>query len=148
VLSVRGIINEKKVYEKMLENIVHEPFLVLLLSMTFINIILIAKVITGRNRIIFFRAAGTYPNDLTSVIPVENELKIETGSKQLQQIEKQIRQDSVSFKSDNINRVVNDGKHLQGCSYCQAFYNVGTAICPNCGGSLNLNLQLEKVKPL
>ena len=130
----------------MLENIVHEPFLVLLLSTAFINIILIAKVIAGRNRIIFFRAEGTFPNDLTSVIPLENEFKIESGSKQLQHVEKQMRQDSVYFKSDNIHRVVNDGKHMQGCSYCQVFYNVGTAICPNCGGPLNLNLQLEKIK--
>ena len=130
----------------MLENIVDEPFLVLLLSITFINIILIAKVIAGRNRIIFFRAAGTYPNDLTSVIPVENEFQIEPGSKQLQQVEKQMPQDPVSFKSDIINRVVNDGNQLQGCNYCLAFYNVGTAICPNCGGLLHLNLQLEKVE--
>ena len=130
----------------MLETIVDEPFLVLLLSITFINIILIAKVIAGRNRIIFFRAAGTYPNDLTSVIPVENEFQIEPGSKQLQQVEKQMPQDPVSFKSDIINRVVNDGKQMQGCNYCLAFYNVGTAICPNCGSLLHLNLQLEKVK--
>jgi hypothetical protein len=130
----------------MLENIIHDPFIVLLLSMTFINILLIAKVIAGRNRIVFFRAAGTYPNDLTTVIPVENEFQIELGSKLLQQEEKEMRKDSVSFKSDNINRVVNDGKQMQGCDYCLAFYNVGTAICPNCGGSLNLNLQLDKVK--
>ena len=130
----------------MLENIVDEPFLVLLLSITFINIILIAKVIAGRNRIIFFRAAGTYPNDLTSVIPVENEFQIEPGSEQLQQVEKQMPPDPVSFKSDIINRVVNDGKQMQGCNYCLAFYNVGTAICPNCGGLLHLNLQLEKVE--
>ena len=130
----------------MLETIVDEPFLVLHLSITFINIILIAKVIAGRNRIIFFRAAGTYPNDLTSVIPVENEFQIEPGSKQLQQVEKQMPQDPVSFKSDIINRVVNDGKQMQGCNYCLAFYNVGTAICPNCGGLLHLNLQLEKVE--
>ena len=130
----------------MLENIIHDPFIVLLLSMTFINILLFAKVIAGRNRIVFFRAAGTYPNDLTTVIPVENEFQIEPGSKLLQQEEKEMRKDSVSFKSDNIYRVVNDGKQMQGCDYCLAFYNVGTAICPNCGGSLNLNLQLDKVK--
>ena len=132
----------------MLENIVQEPFLVLLLSITFINIILIAKVIAGRNRIIFFRTAGTYPNDLTTVIPVENEFQIETGSEQLQQVEKQMPQDPISFKSDNIPRVVNDVKQMQGCNYCLAFYNVGTAICPNCGSALNLNPQLVKVKAL
>jgi hypothetical protein len=124
----------------MLENIVQEPFLVLLLSITFINIILITKVIVSRNRIIFFRAASTYPNDLTTFIPVEKEFQVEPDSKQLQQEEKPMRQDSVSFKSDNINRVMNDGKQMQGCNYCLAFYNVGTAICPNCGGLLNLNL--------
>jgi hypothetical protein len=129
----------------MLEKIVHEPFLVLLLLITFINIILIAKVIAGRNKIMFFRGAGTYPNDLTTVIPVEKELQIEPGSKQLQQEEKHMRPDTVSFKSDNINRVVNDEKQMQGCNYCLSFYNVGTAICPNCGGPLNLNLQLDKV---
>ena len=138
----------KKVYKEMLENIVREPFFVLLLSMTFINIIFIAKVIAGRNRIIFFRAASTYQNDLTTFIPVENEFQIEPGSKQLQQEEKRLRQDSVSFKSDNITRVVNDGKQMQGCNYCLAFYNVGTAICPNCGSLLNLNLQFDNVKAL
>lgn len=124
----------------MLENIVQEPFLVLLLSITFINVILITKVIVSRNRIIFFRAASTYPNDLTTFIPVEKEFQVEPDSKQLQQEEKPMRQDSVSFKSDNINRVMNDGKQMQGCNYCLAFYNVGTAICPNCGGLLHLNL--------
>jgi len=123
----------------MLENIVREPFFVLLLSMTFINVIFIAKVIVSRNRIVFFRAASTYPNDLTTFIPVENEFQIEPDSNQLQE-EKPMRQDSVSFKSDNINRVVNEGKQMQGCNYCLAFFNVGTAICPNCGGLLNLNL--------
>jgi len=124
----------------MLENIVQEPFLVLLLSITFINVILITKVIVSRNRIIFFRAASTYPNDLTTFIPVENEFQIEPDSKQLQQEEKPMRQDSVLFKTDIINRVVNDEKQMQGCHYCLAFYNVGTAICPNCGGLLHLNL--------
>ena len=124
----------------MLENIIREPFLVLLFSITLINIILIAKVIAGRNRIKFFRTAGTYPNNLTTFIPVENEFQIEPGSKQLQQEDKQMLQDSVSFKSDNINRVVKDGKQIKGCNYCLSFYKIGTAICPNCGGLLNLNL--------
>ena len=132
----------------MLENMVQEPFLVLLLSITLINVILIAKVIAGRNRIVFFRAAGTYPNDLTTVIPVETDIIIETGSKQLQQEEIQIPQDPVPFKSDNVKRVIDEGKQMQGCSYCLAFYNVGTAVCPNCGSALNLNPQLVKVKAL
>ena len=132
----------------MLENIVQEPFLVLLLSITLINVILIVKVIAGRNRTVVFRAAGTYPNDLTTVIPVETEVQIESGSKQPQHEEIQMPQDPVSFNSDNIIRVVNDGKQMQGCSYCMAFYNVGTAVCPNCGSALNLNPQLVKVKAL
>ena len=132
----------------MLENIVQEPFLVLLLSITLINVILIAKVIAGRNRIVFFRAAGTYPNDLTTVLPVETEIQIEPGSKQLQLEEIQMPQDPVPFKSDNVKRVIDEGKQMQGCSYCLAFYNVGTAVCPNCGSALNLNPQLVKVKAL
>jgi hypothetical protein len=111
--------------------------------MTLINIILIAKVIAGSNRIIFFRVTGTYPNDLTSVIPVENEILIEQGSKHLQLEEKEMSKDSVSFRLNNINFVANDGKQIQGCNYCLAFFNVGTAICPNCGGPLNLSTQLD-----
>ena len=132
----------------MIENIVQEPFLVLLLSITLINVILIGKVIAGRNRTVVFRAAGTFPNDLTTVIPVETDIIIETGSKQLQQEEIQIPQDPVPFKSDNVKRVIDEGKQMQGCSYCLAFYNVGTAVCPNCGSALNLNPQLVKVKAL
>ena len=132
----------------MIENIVQEPFLVLLLSITLINVILIGKVIAGRNRTVVFRAAGTFPNDLTTVIPVETDIIIETGSKQLQQEEIQIPQDPVPFKSDNVKRVIDEGKLMQGCSYCLAFYNVGTAVCPNCGSALNLNPQLVKVKAL
>ena len=132
----------------MFENIVQEPFLVLLLSITLLNVILIAKVIAGRNRIVFFRAAGTYPNDLTTVLPVETEIQIEPGSKQLQLEEIQMPQDPVPFKSDNVKRVIDEGKQMQGCSYCLAFYNVGTAVCPNCGSALNLNPQLVKVKAL
>ena len=132
----------------MIENIVQEPFLVLLLSITLINVILIGKVIAGRNRTVVFRAAGTFPNDLTTVIPVETDIIIETGSKQLQQEEIQIPQDPVPFKSDNVKRVIDEGKQMQGCNYCLAFYNVGTAVCPNCGSALNLNPQLVKVKAL
>jgi hypothetical protein len=132
----------------MLESIVQEPFLVLLLSITFINIILIAKVVAGRNRTAVFRGAGTLSNDLTTVIPIETELVIETGSKQPQQEEIQMPQDPVPLKSDNVERVVDEGIQMQGCSYCMAFYNVGTAVCPNCGSALNLNPQLVKVKAL
>ena len=132
----------------MIENIVQEPFLVLLLSITLINVILIGKVIAGRNRTVVFRAAGTFPNDLTTVIPVETDIRIETGSKQLQLEEIQMPQDPVPFKSDNVKRVIDEGKQMQGCSYCLAFYNVGTAVCPNCGSALNLNPQLVKVKAL
>lgn len=131
----------------MLEYIVHEPFIILLLSLTLINIILIVKVIKGRNRIIFFGTEVPYQNDLSTINPVANEFQIEPGLKQ-QQEEYEMSKDSVSFKSDYIYRVINDEKQMQGCNYCLAFLKVGTAICPNCGKLLNLNLQLNGVKVL
>ena len=123
----------------MLETKIHEPFLVLLLSITLINIILITKIILGRNKITIFRATGIYPNNLTNVIPVESELRIEPRSRHIQLIPNHMSKDSVSIKTVNTNLVANDGRLIRGCKYCLAFYRVGTVICPNCGGPLNIS---------
>lgn len=124
----------------MLEIIVTEPFLVLLLCTTFINIVLIGKVIVMKKRPILFRNTSTHSNDPTISIPKNLHYKIEPVLKQLPQEEKKILTHSVSFNSDNINRGINNRNQIQGCNYCQNFYNVGTAICPNCGELLNLKI--------
>jgi len=93
-----------------------------------------------RKRPIFYRATSTHSNDPPISIPDNLHYKNEPVFKQLPQEEIKILSSSGSYNSDKKDRGDNNRKQMQGCNYCQGFYNVGTAVCPNCGEVLNLKL--------
>ena len=123
----------------MFEKILRQPFLVLLSSLTVINIALIMKVIISRNKINTFRVANTYSNNLDTSLSLDTRHKNGQNPNQINNEEKHVIYNSEIKKIDHFRSINIDDNQILGCNHCLEFYKVGTAICPNCGRLLNIN---------
>jgi len=136
---------KKMIFKEIVNSILLEPFLFLLLTVTFINIIFLIKTIAGGNRTNFSGVVDTYTEDLTNATHIQEEVINKLDSDLLVQQEIPLRQSSKQFESNIRNRTLTEKEEVQNCEYCKIFKNLGTAICPNCGELLNLRPQLEKI---
>ena len=133
------------IFKEIVNSILLEPFLFLLLTVTFINIIFLIKTIAGGNRTNFSGVVDTYTEDLTNATHIQEEVINKLDSDLLVQQEIPLRQSSKQFESNIRNRTLTEKEEVHNCEYCKIFKNLGTAICPNCGELLNLRPQLEKI---
>lgn len=134
------------VLNEIVERISLEPLLFLLLTITFINIIFLVRVISGGNGNDITRLSDTYVDDPTNTTLLQEEVVKGPDSDQIDKqglsasqntepVESSIRTPTVSNKVETLN-----------CEYCKIFKNLNTAVCPNCGSLLNLSPQLDKIK--
>jgi len=123
-----------------------EPLLFLLLTITFINIIFLVRVISGRNGKDFTRLSNTYVDDPSSATLVQEEVVKGPDSNQLVQQGLSPSQNAEPVESSIRTLTVTNKGETLNCEYCKIFKNLSTAVCPNCGNLLNLRPQLDKIK--
>jgi hypothetical protein len=133
------------IFKEIVNRILLEPFLFLLLTVTFINILFLIKTIAGGNRTNFSGVVDTYATDFKTATHNQEEVVNKLDSDLLVKQELPLRKSSKQFESNIRNRTLTEKEEVQNCEYCKIFKNLGTAVCPNCGGLLNLRSQLENI---
>jgi len=134
------------VLNEIVERISLEPLLFLLLTITFINIIYLLRVLSGRNGKDFTPLSETYVNEPTSATLLQEEVVKGPDSNQLVQQALSPSQNAEPVESSIRTLTVTDKGETLDCEYCKIFKNLNTAVCPNCGSLLNLRPQLDKIK--